>query len=244
MSHAYLDQIHTLLDEMIATNADSLPAAARTIAASIPGGGIVHVFGSGHSSMLAQEIFYRAGGLACVNAMLDVNLTIFGTSRPTWVERQEGYAASIFASYDVLPGEVMLIISTSGINAVPIEMALGARERGLITIAVGSRRAYADADSRHSSGSNLFQVADLVLDTCVPAGDAIVDLDEGHNRIGAVSTVLGAALLNELVIQTARRLQEAGEDVPAFRSQNVPGGDNANTALIERFRPRIPLMKP
>jgi uncharacterized phosphosugar-binding protein len=194
--------------------------------------------------MLAQEIFYRAGGLACINAMLDVNLTIFGTSRPTWVERQEGYVASIFASYDVAPGETLLIISNSGINAVPIEMALGARERGMATIAIGSSRAYAKAQSRHSSGKTLFDVADIVLDTCVPVGDAIHELGGTGNRIGAVSTVLGAALLNELVIGTARHLMESGCDVPVFTSQNVPGGDDANAALVARYGPRIPLMKP
>jgi uncharacterized phosphosugar-binding protein len=240
----YLDEVQHLIRDLAPANADALPAAGRSLASSIANGGLVHVFGSGHSAMLAQEIFYRAGGLACVNAMLDVNLTIFGTSRPTWVERQEGYAASIFASYDVSPGEHLLIISNSGINAVPVEMALGARERGMTTIAVGSSRAYADAQSRHSSGKTLFQVADIVLDTCVPVGDAIHEIGETGNRIGAVSTILGAALLNELVIATAHHLDASGHDVPVFTSQNVPGGDEANTALIARYRPRIPLMKP
>jgi uncharacterized phosphosugar-binding protein len=175
--------------------------------------------------------------------MLDVNLTIFGTSRPTWVERLEGYAESIFASYEVSPGEVLIVISTSGINPVPVEMALGAKARGLTAIAVGSREAYADAESRHSSGKTLFDVADLVLDTRVPAGDAIVALDD-ETTIGAVSTVLGAALLNELAIRTARRLKAEGHDVPVFTSQNIPGGDAVNAALVDRYRPRIPLMKP
>lgn len=243
MSSDYLDRVTSLLNDMTSANSETLPQAADILASSISKGGIVHVFGSGHSAMLAQEIFYRAGGLACINAMLDVNLTIFGTSRPTWVERQEGYAASIFASHDVEPGEVLLVISNSGINAVPIEMAIGARERGLTTISIGSRQAYANAESRHSSGKTLFDVADLALDTCVPVGDAVHELSTG-DRIGAVSTVLGATLLNELVIGTAQRLQELGHEVPVFTSQNIPGGDEANSALIERYRPRIPLMKP
>jgi uncharacterized phosphosugar-binding protein len=243
MTSDYLSRVHTLLVEMAAANEEALPEAAGVIARSIASGGILHVFGSGHSAMLAQEIFYRAGGLAPINAMLDVNLTIFGTSRPTWVERLEGYAESVFASYEVESGEVLVVISNSGINAVPIEMAMGARERGLTTIAVGSRAAYADAESRHSSGATLFDVADLVLDTRVPAGDAIVSLDV-KTTIGAVSTVLGAALLNELALRTARRLAEGGHDVPVFTSQNVPGGDAVNAALVDRYRPRIPLMKP
>lgn len=240
----YLAQVHTLLDEMAAANEDAFPEAAGLIARSIATGGILHVFGSGHSAMLAQEIFYRAGGLAPVNAMLDVNLTIFGSSRPTWVERLEGYAASIFASYDVQPGEVLIIISNSGINAVPIEMAMGAKARGLTVIAVGSAAAYVGAASRHSSGQTLFGLADVVLDTRVPAGDAVIGLPTGETSVGAVSTVLGAALLNELVVRVTAELGASGHEVPVFTSQNVPGGDEANASLVERYRPRIPLMKP
>jgi uncharacterized phosphosugar-binding protein len=160
------------------------------------------------------------------------------------VERLEGYAASIFASYDVRQGETLMIISNSGINAVPVEMALGAKARGMTTIAVGSYAAYAGAASRHSSGQTLFEIADIVLDTCVPAGDAVLGLPVGRTSVGAVSTVLGAALLNELVVRVASELGASGEEVPVFTSQNVPGGDEANAALVERYRPRIPLMKP
>lgn len=244
MTSDYLARVHSLLDEVAAMNEAALAEATRIVAESIAAGGVLHVFGSGHSAMLAQELFYRAGGLAPVNAMLDVNLTIFGTSRPTWAERLEGYAESIFASYDVRPGDVLIIVSTSGINAVPIEMATGARERGLTTIAVGSRRAFEDTASRHSSGRTLFELADVVLDTCVPAGDAVIDLRGDGTAAGAVSTVLGSALLNELVVRVTKHLAASGSEVPVFTSQNVPGGDEANASLVERYRPRIPLMKP
>lgn len=238
MNH-YLTDVHILLDEMSDRNATTLPQIAGIIAESLAGNDVLHVFGSGHSSLLAQEVFYRAGGLAPVNAMLDVNLTVFGTSRPTWVERLEGYADSIFASFDVKPGEVILIISNSGINPVPIDMAIGAKTRGLIPIAVGSASVYANAKSRHSSGSSLFDVSDFILDTCVPYGDAISEFDE--IRTGAVSTLLGSALLNMLTVEIVKHM---GDTAPVFVSQNIPGGDQANAALIERYRGRIPLMKP
>lgn len=236
---SYLTETHRLLDALADTNASALTQIAEIIARSLAHDGILHVFGSGHSSLLAQELFYRAGGLAPVNALLDVNLTIFGTSRPTWVERIEGYAESIFASYDTRPGEVVLIMSNSGINPVPIEIATGAAARGLITVAVGSAAVYADAASRHSSGKSLFEITDYVLDTCVPYGDAIASI--GNVRTGAVSTVLGSALLNMLAVEI---VQQMGDAAPVFVSQNIPGGDEANTALIERYRGRIPLMKP
>ena len=235
----YIADVHRLIDEMVEANTSSLPAVADVIAQSLADDGVLHVFGSGHSSLLAQEIFYRAGGLAPINAMLDVNLTVFGTSRPTWVERLEGYADSIFASYDVRPGEVLLIISNSGVNPVPIDMATGARERGLVPVAMGSASVYADADSRHSTGQSLFELADHVLDTCVPWGDAIAEV--GEVQTGAVSTLLGSALLNMLTIEIVQRI---GPGAPVFVSQNIPGGDAANASLIERYRGRIPLMKP
>lgn len=235
----YITDVHRLLDEMMTANAQALPEVASVIAESIASDGVLHVFGSGHSSLLAQELFYRAGGLAPVNAMLDVNLTVFGTSRPTWVERLEGYAESVFASYDVKPGEVMLIISNSGINPVPVEMAMGAKKRGLLPIAIGSAKVYADAESRHSSGGSLFELCDYVLDTCVPYGDAIANV--GDIRTGAVSTLLGSALLSQLTVEI---VQQMGADAPVFLSQNIPGGDSANAGLIERYRGRIPLMKP
>ena len=243
MTSSYLTRIHQLLDDMSAVNAELLPIAAQRIARTIASGGIIHAFGSGHSSLLAQEVFHRAGGLAPINAMLDANLTIFGTSRPTWLERTEGYAASLFVNHDVREGEVVLIMSNSGINPVPIEVALEAHQRGLFTIAVGSAQAYADAASRHSSGKKLFDIADLVLDTCVPVGDALQQIDNTGIEVGAASTILGAALLNELVIATAQTLSANGDEIPVFVSQNVPGGDEANAALLERYRPRIPLMK-
>lgn len=235
----YIADVHRLIEDMVAANSESVPAVADIVAESIAHGGVLHVFGSGHSNLLAQEMFYRAGGLAPVNAMLDVNLSIFGTSRPTWVERLEGYAESVFASYDVRPGEVLLIISNSGINPVPIDMAIGAKKRGLIPVAIGSASIYRGAESRHSSEESLFDIADYVLDTRVPYGDAIAEIDD--IRAGAVSTLLGSALLNLLTIAIVEKL---GENAPVFVSQNIPGGDEANRALVERYRGRIPLMKP
>jgi uncharacterized phosphosugar-binding protein len=240
----YLNRIHELLDEQHNAGAEHIAAAGERLATIIAEGGIIHAFGSGHSSLLAQEVFHRAGGLAPINAMLDVNLTIFGTSRPSLLERQEGYAASLFTTYDVRAGEALLVMSNSGINPVPIEVAMHARERGLLTIAVGSAAAYANATSRHSSGKTLFDVADLVLDTRVPAGDALQPIGDTGITLGATSTILGSALLNALVIATAESLARQGAAIPAFVSQNVPGGDEANLDLMERYRHRIPLMKP
>ncbi len=240
----YVASLQALIAELERSQAEIIGQAAELIATSIANGGIVHVFGSGHSSLLAQEVFHRAGGLAAVNAMLDVNLTIFGSARATIVERLEGYAASVVASYDIRAGEVVMIISTSGVNPVPIEIAQHARARGAMTIAVMSAAAYADAPSRHSEGLRLADVVDLVLDTHLPKGDAMQPIGSTGIMVGAASTILGAVLLNMLFVTVAELLDERGQAIPAFVSQNVPGGDEHNQHLIERYRPRIPLMKP
>ena len=239
----YLASLAAGIDQITA-GMDTIAKAAERLACCISDDGIVHVFGSGHSAMLAQEVFHRAGGLVPFNAMLDINLTIFGTAHATLLERMEGYAPAILTNHEVRPGDVVIVISTSGVNPVPIELVEAVKREGAFTIAVTSSRSYRDAPSRHSSGSKLADVADVVLDTRVPIGDSVVPVGDEAVRVGATSTVFGAVLLNLLVVETARILAEQGHPVPAFVSQNVPGGDEHNAALIDRYAHRLPLMKP
>jgi uncharacterized phosphosugar-binding protein len=238
----YFDQ----LSELMATLRDqgpSIEAAAKMMAECIAAGGIVHVFGSGHSHMMAEEVFHRAGGLFAFNAMLDINLTSFGTLKAGLVERTEGYARVIMVSFDVRPGEVVVVVSNSGINAVPIELAIEARNIGAKVIAVTSSGNYAAAASRHSSGKKLAEVADLTVDSQVPVGDAILSLAGLAAPVAASSTVLGAALMNAMVAQTAEALLAMGQQPPVIVSMNVPGGDEQNARLTEQYRPRLQLLK-
>src|SRR5438093_9322097 len=119
----YFDQLQELM-AALREQGPNIEKAARMMAECIAGGGVVHVFGSGHSHMMAEEVFHRAGGLFAFNAMLDVNLTSFGTLKAGMVERTEGYAPVILDSFDVRPGEVVIVVSNSGINPVPIELAI------------------------------------------------------------------------------------------------------------------------
>lgn len=238
----YLDQLQALLGTL-REEGPQIEAAAAMMAECIAAGGVVHVFGSGHSHMMAEEVFHRAGGLFAFNAMLDVNLTSFGTLKAGMVERTEGYAKVILASFDVLPGEVVVVVSNSGINPVPIELAIEAGKLGARTIAITSAASYRDAASRHSSGQKLSDVAELTVDSRVPVGDAILALDGLDAPVAASSTVLGAALMNALVAQTAADLLARGVQPPVIVSMNVPGGDERNAALTERYRPRLRLLK-
>jgi uncharacterized phosphosugar-binding protein len=239
----YFDELGRLLGDLRRGEGHAIEAAAGLIAECIGAGNIVHVFGSGHSHMMAEEVFHRAGGLMAVNAMLDPNLTAFGTLNAGMVERTEGYAKVVLASFDVRANEVVIVVSNSGINPVPVELAIEARLLGAKVIAVTSVAAYAGATSRHSSGRKLADVADLVVDSHVPAGDAIVRFDGLDAAVGAASTALGAALMNAMMVAATEQLLASGGQPPVIVSMNVPGGDDHNRALVERYRPRLRLLK-
>lgn len=239
----YLETLNRLLTELAETQGEQIEAAAAVIADCIAADGIVHVFGTGHSHMMAEEVFHRAGGLWPVSAMLDPNLTAFGTLRAGMVERTEGYAKIVLDSYNVQPGEVVIVVSNSGINPASIEMAMEAQKVGATVIAITSAAAYANAKSRHSSGKKLPEVSSLVVDSLVPAGDAVVELPGVPAKVGAVSTALGAALMNMIMVAAAARLVETGHEPPVIASMNVPGGDEHNKVLHEKYRARLPLLK-
>ena len=238
----YFDRLGELLTDLRAEG-PQIEAAAKLMADCIAAGGVVHVFGSGHSHMMAEEVFHRAGGLFAFNAMLDINLTSFGTLKAGMVERAEGYAKVILDSFDVRPGEVVVIVSNSGINPVPIDLAVEAGRIGARTIAITSASNYRSADSRHSSGKKLAEVTDLTIDSHVPVGDAILALDGLNAPVAASSTALGAALMNAIVAQTAEELLASGHQPPVIVSMNVPGGDERNAALTEQYRPRLRLLR-
>lgn len=238
----YFDQLQELM-AALRKQGPHIEQAARMMAECIASDGVVHVFGSGHSHMMAEEVFHRAGGLFAFNAMLDINLTVLGSLNAGLVERAEGYAKVILTSFDVRPGEVVVVISNSGINPVPIELALEAQKLGAKAIAITSAENYRAAASRHSSGKKLGDIADLTIDSGVPVGDAIISFAGLDTKVAASSTALGAALMNACVAQTTEDLLELGYPPPAIVSQNVPGGDEHNAALAERYRSRLPLLK-
>lgn len=239
----YFSELASLLKQLEENQTSSIDAAVEMIASCIGAEGIVHVFGSGHSHMMAEEVFHRAGGLMAVNAMLDPNLTAFGTLNAGMLERTEGYAKVILASFDVRADEVVVVVSNSGINPVPIELAIEARQIGAKVIAVTSAGAYAGAASRHSSGKKLAEVVDLVVDSHVPSGDAVITLPGMSAAVGATSTALGAALMNAIMVGVAERLLQTGVQPPVIVSMNVPGGDEHNRELVARYGPRLRLLK-
>jgi uncharacterized phosphosugar-binding protein len=235
----YLEKIQSMIKEVQEKGRENIFKAAEVIAESLAKGGVLHVFGSSHSLILAEEIFYRAGGLASINLISAPGLRVEDGRVSTWLERQEGYAAQILDRYQTAPGEVMLIISTSGRNPVPIEMAIEAKKKGLNVIALTSLTYSKAVESRHSSGKKLFEVADTVIDNPTIPGDAVVEIEGVPNRVGPTSTVVGCAILQALAVRVVEIMAKKGLEPPVWLAANVPGGDEANVKYINKYRTKI-----
>jgi uncharacterized phosphosugar-binding protein len=242
-----LDYIHTLqniLRQIATEQIEAIRSAGCLIGTALANGGIVQTFGSGHSHMIAEEAFFRAGGLAPVNAILDERLLfLHGALESTDAEREPGYAQTILARENVNSRDVAIVISNSGRNAAPIEMALGLHSLGVKVIAITNVRQSAASSSRHASGKRLFELADVVIDNCVPIGDAVLSLPGTAHRLGAASTVAGAAIMNAIMIEAALYLQRKGHSIPVLLSANLE--TSSQKALEESLAPwkcRIRLM--
>lgn len=237
----YIEQIHKLLEEIRSGQGDAIRAAGTMVAEAIRGFGIVHTFGTGHSHMIAEESFFRAGGLVPVNAILDRRLSFLdGALESTRAEREEGYARALIEREQISAEDTAIIISNSGRNAVPIEMALEMKAREVRTIAITNLQQSASAPSRHPSGLRLFEVVDLSIDTCVAEGDAMLQLDNVEQRMGPASTIAGAVIMNSIMIEAALLLSQSGHPAPVFPSANLTTTSDETIALLYRpFRGRI-----
>ena len=216
-------------------NKATLKAAGKRIAACIASDGVLHTFGSGHSQILASEIERRAGGLVPVSNVND----------PTdgWPEQIEGYGTRLFQryafQYAVKSGDVLLVISNSGRNACPIEVAIEAKLFGLDLIVLTSLDMSKNISSRHTSGKKLYEIGDYVLDNGGISGDAAIEAEGFEHKVGPTSTMSGALLLNLLSMETIEQLIAMGISPPTYVSQNIDCGAQHNEALAEKYRHRI-----
>ena len=175
----YLEKINELMQTMHDSQAETITKLARVIADNIKNDKIIHTFGTGHSHMIGIELFARAGGLGNVDALLDPDtLTAFGARRSGAVEQLPGMSDIVYNNYKIEKGDIMIISSNSGRNAMPIEMAMRCKEEGIYTIGVTNLAQSKASTSRHQSGKRLFEVVECVVDNCVPHGDALVNIDE------------------------------------------------------------------
>ncbi|MBC7109125.1 MAG: SIS domain-containing protein [Methanomassiliicoccales archaeon] len=243
----YKDTVISLLQEIEEQEQEAINRAADLMAETIKKDQLIHVIGpGGHSNIGAYEMFYRAGGLVPVNAILDPGtLLSMGARRSTIIERTPEYGRAVLEAFDVDDG-VLIIVNAYGINAMCIDVALEARRRGVPTIGITSR-AFAekvppDHPARHPSKKNLFEVVDVHVDCHMPFGDAVVSIEGLQQKVAPVSTLVNCFTLNLLVIRTVEKLLAQGIIPPVWVSANVPGGDEANKNYIEKYKGRIRLL--
>jgi uncharacterized phosphosugar-binding protein len=229
----YLAEASRLVDRLVAEEWGSIAAAADLVVAALARGGSVHAFGTGHSHMLAEELFYRAGGLVRVKPILFEGLMLHaGAELSTALERLPGVAAALLEQHPIEPEDVLVVASNSGGNAVVHELAALARARGIPVIAIMSRAHASSGTARAAGAPNLQDVADVVIDNGGAPGDAAVAIVGLAPRVGPTSTVVGAAALNAIVAEAAEQLVVRGIQPEVFLSSNLGGGDHVNARLL------------
>jgi uncharacterized phosphosugar-binding protein len=239
----YFNKIKKDLDQIYINEKDQLEKAANQVALAIMNNGVIHVFGCGHSHMMAEELFYRAGGLVPVNPILIEPLMLHeGAVRSSQFERKEGYIPSIFRQENISHNDVVIIVSTSGRNPVPIDAALTAKEMGSFVIGLTSFE-YVTMDSRHSNQKHLSECVDLAINNHVPKGDAVLSHQEIEVPFTSVSTIYNAAILNAIMSKAIEEMVTNSFQPPLFLSGNVNNADEHNAQLIEKYGGRIPLLK-
>lgn len=236
MSYEYVEKITSLIESAIEKNKEVIDKLAIKFAENIENDKVIHTFGTGHSHMLGIELFARAGGLGNVDAMLDPDvLTSNGAQRSGAMEKCCGVSDVLYDSYNIQPGDIMLITSNSGRNAMPIEMAMRCQKEGVYVIALTNVAQSSQTKSRHPSGKRLFECADCVIDSCVPDGDATLQI--GNIKTGPASSIVTMAIMNTIVSEAIKIVVGHGKRPYVFQSQNVDGFDN--NAIYEHFKGRV-----
>lgn len=236
---AFVQVARSQFDQVATTQRPAIEQAARWVADALAGDRFLFAFGTGHSHMIAEEIFYRAGGLARGVPMLEEPLMLHENAiEATYKEREPGYATRILNSYPVAAGDVLVVVSNGGRNAVPIELVLEAKSRGLRTVAITNRAQSFRWPSRHASGKRLAEVADVVIDNCGVDGDAAVELAGFPHRLGPPSSITGMLIINLIVIQAVEYAVQCGVQPEVFISSNTSGDDH-NDQLLQKYRGHI-----
>lgn len=240
-AQTYYLLLHSVLERAFETQAELLRRSAEKMADVIQADHLVYVFGAGHAGIIAEEMSYRAGGLVPVVPIFGPGLTV--NTRPatleTELERLPGYAALLLRASKISGDDLLIVHSNSGRNTAAIEMAEEAKHMGVFVIALTSLAHSRSVTSRHPQGYKLMDLADLVIDNCGVPGDAICEIPGVETPVASTSTVVGAALMNAIVAQTAQILVERGVKPPIFHSANIDHGAEANQFWMEHYGSRL-----
>ncbi|MBF8174710.1 MULTISPECIES: SIS domain-containing protein [Streptomyces] len=238
----FLDAAIELLRQVRDEEAGSIEAAGTLLADTVQNGGRLFAFGAGHSSLPAQDVVYRAGGLALMNLLTVpgvVGVDVMPATLGSALERVDGLASAVLDSSPLRAGDTLVIISLSGRNALPVEMAVHARALGVRVIGVTSVAYASETSSRHASGTFLKDHCDIVLDSRIAVGDAELTLDTVPAPFAPASTVVTSALMQATLATAAATLADRGVEPPLLRSGNVDGGHDWNRRVLEQYADRI-----
>ena len=235
----YYETVSQTLTSIFNEETAKIEQAGTLLAETLKKDGLLYVFGCGHSHMLAEELFYRAGGLAPVYPIFETAAMLHeGAAKSSRIERMSGYAKHVMDRYPIGPNDCLLIVSTSGINPFPMEMAEAAKAKGAQIIGISSF-AYLGNPSRHPDGKHLPDFCDICVDNHVPTGDATVQVCADGTKAGPVSTIASIAIANSIVLHACEVLNNQGIEPRVFHSGNCPGADGYNAALINDYMPRV-----
>lgn len=235
----YFETVSQTLDTIFHQETAKIDKAGEILAETLKKDGLLYVFGCGHSHMLAEELFYRAGGLAPVYPIFETAAMLHeGAAKSSRIERMSGYAKHVMDRYPIGPNDCLLVVSTSGINPFPMEMAEAAREKGATVIGISSF-AYLANPSRHAEGKHLPDFCDICVDNHVPTGDATVQVCADGTKAGPVSTIASIAIANSIMLHACEVLNNQGIEPRVFHSGNCPGADGYNAELIRDYMPRV-----
>ena len=241
----YFSKVSNLLKLIHEEEKDNIELASKKLAEQIMKDNLIHIFGpGGHSNLATQEVFFRAGGLMHVNAILDEGTLLSnGALRSMAIERTPGYGRIVIENQNLGSEDLLVLVNAYGINTALIDAALTARKKGVFLVGISSfshaEETKPDHPARHPSKQNLHDLVDICIDTKVPIGDAVLEVPGVSEKISAVSTFANAFSLNCLVIRTIANLATMGKDPPIWRSGNAPGGDEANSRFLAKFKERV-----
>ncbi|MDN3295029.1 SIS domain-containing protein [Streptomyces ficellus] len=238
----FFDAAIALLRRVRDEEAENIAAAGAAIADTVASGGRLFAFGAGHSSLAAQDVVYRAGGLALVNLLAVpgvVGVDVMPATLGSALERVDGLAGAVLDSSPVKAGDVLIVVSLSGRNALPVEMAMNARALGLKVIGVTSVAYAEETRSRHVSGTFLKDHCDIVLDSKIAVGDAELTHEGVEAPFAPASTVVTSALMQATMAAATENLVARGIEPPLLRSGNVDGGHEWNGRVMEQYADRI-----
>ena len=237
----YFSEISRILDDVRTSQREAMERAAEAIADATMAHRNVFTFGCSHAGLLSLELFYRTGGLATVNPIRAPGMMreISPITMTSEMERLPGYGEMILRNTPLAAGDVLLIHSVSGRNAVAIEMAQAARSIGATVIVLTNLQTSRAVSSRHASGKKLYDFGDIVLDNCGCVGDSSLQLSGLPVKTAPTSTAIGAVLVNAIAARAIERMLEAGFEPPVFLSANLDGGDEHNRRMMDAFHDNI-----